>query len=102
MQSTSASGKPMIFITARVHPGESPAQYVCQGLLDLLVGDSEEAVKLRSLFVFKVVPMLNPDGVFLGNYRCSYLGDDLNRHWLHPSDWAHREISATKALLMKV
>ena len=34
--------------------------------------------------------------------RCSYLGDDLNRHWLQPSAWAHREISATKELLMKV
>jgi hypothetical protein len=28
----------------------------------------------------QIVPMLNPDGVFLGNYRTSYLGDDLNRH----------------------
>jgi len=25
-----AGGKPMVFITARVHPGESPAQFVCQ------------------------------------------------------------------------
>lgn len=28
--SKSSGGRPMIFITARVHPGESPAQYVCQ------------------------------------------------------------------------
>jgi len=30
------------------------------------------------------VPMLNPDGVFLGNYRCNSLGLDLNRLWHTP------------------
>ena len=25
------------------------------------------------------VPMLNPDGVFVGNYRCNALGLDLSR-----------------------
>jgi len=34
---------------------------------------------LRDLYVFKIVPMLNPDGVIIGNYRCSLVGDDLNR-----------------------
>ena len=29
----------------------------------------------------KVVPMLNPDGVINGNYRCSLAGVDLNRVW---------------------
>lgn len=31
--------------------------------------------------VLQVVPMLNPDGVFLGNYRCNSVGLDLNRLW---------------------
>jgi murein tripeptide amidase MpaA len=29
--------------------------------------------------VFKVVPMVNPDGVVFGNYRTSLSGKDLNR-----------------------
>ena len=37
---------------------------------------------LRDHFVFKIVPMLNPDGVVNGNYRCSLSGQDLNRQWL--------------------
>jgi murein tripeptide amidase MpaA len=27
----------------------------------------------------KIVPMLNPDGVFIGNYRTGIIGDDFNR-----------------------
>jgi murein tripeptide amidase MpaA len=49
------------------------------GILDYLVGDTEGARYLRNHFVFKIVPMLNPDGVFVGNYRCSLSGLDLNR-----------------------
>ncbi len=33
--------------------------------------DDEGARYLRNNFVFKIVPMLNPDGVIVGNYRCS-------------------------------
>lgn len=29
--------------------------------------------------------MMNPDGVILGNYRCSLAGFDLNRVWEAPS-----------------
>ena len=46
--------------------------------------------------------MLNPDGVYLGNYRCSLMGFDLNRHWHDPSPWAHPTLHATKQLVMKL
>ena len=36
---------------------------------------------LRDMFIFKIVPMLNPDGVIVGNYRCSLAGRDLNRNY---------------------
>ncbi|CAH8497859.1 unnamed protein product [Dicrocoelium dendriticum] len=91
-----------VFITARVHPGETPSSYVCQGFIDFMVSDHPLAQELRYHLIFKVVPMLNPDGVFLGNYRCSLLGFDLNRQWRNPSQWAHPEIHATKLLLMKL
>ena len=50
-----------------------------KGVLDYLTSDSLQAVALREKFVFKIVPMLNPDGVIVGNYRCSLAGGDLNR-----------------------
>jgi murein tripeptide amidase MpaA len=60
-----------VVLTSRVHPGESNASYIMQGILDYLVSDDEGARYLRNNFVFKIVPMLNPDGVIVGNYRCS-------------------------------
>lgn len=68
-----------IVITGRVHPGESNASYIVEGMLTFLASNDEVARYLRNNFVFKIIPMLNPDGVLVGNYRCSLSGLDLNR-----------------------
>ncbi|KAL0490549.1 cytosolic carboxypeptidase [Acrasis kona] len=70
-----------VVISARVHPGESNASWMMKGVIDFLTGPSLDAKILRDNFVFKIVPMLNPDGVINGNYRCSLAGFDLNRRW---------------------
>ena len=46
----------------RVHPGETNASWMMKGVIDFLTGPSLDARLLRDNFVFKVVPMLNPDG----------------------------------------
>jgi len=71
--------KKLIILSARVHPGETPASWMMRGILEFLTGESNDAKILRSLFIFKIVPMLNPDGVIYGNNRCSLSGVDLNR-----------------------
>lgn len=68
-----------IILSSRVHPGESNASYMMEGTLEYLVSEEEGARYLRDNFVFKIIPMLNPDGVIVGNYRCSLSGLDLNR-----------------------
>lgn len=68
-----------IILTARVHPGESNASWMMKGVIDFLVSDEQKAEFLRNNYVFKIIPMLNPDGVIVGNYRCSLVGQDLNR-----------------------
>ncbi|XP_053175926.1 cytosolic carboxypeptidase 2 [Scomber japonicus] len=73
--------KKAVVVTARVHPGETNGSWMMEGFLDFLLGDSADAQLLRDTFVFKVVPMLNPDGVIVGNYRCSLAGRDLNRNY---------------------
>ncbi|KAK3852938.1 hypothetical protein Pcinc_040492 [Petrolisthes cinctipes] len=58
--------KEVVLLTSRVHPGESNASWVLEGALELLLGDTPVAQTLRSNFIFKVVPMLNPEGVIHG------------------------------------
>ncbi|XP_019764903.2 cytosolic carboxypeptidase 6 [Dendroctonus ponderosae] len=79
----------IVFIMARIHPGETPASFVCQGLLELLISSNSIASILRDNVTFKVIPMLNPDGVFLGNYRSTVMGTDLNRSWHVANQWLH-------------
>lgn len=88
-------------ITGRVHPGESNASFIVEGIIRYLLTDEEAAAKLRNTFVFKIVPMLNPDGVIIGNYRCSLAGNDLNRQWKNPSPRLHPEIYAVKEMFIK-
>lgn len=94
------SQKQTIFLTGRVHPGESNASFMVQGAIDfLLQKNNKEAKMLREQFIFKIVPMLNPDGVVNGHYRCNYTGADLNRRWPNPSKLLHPTIYYTKKLV---
>lgn len=43
--------------------------------------------------------MMNPDGVFLGNYRSNAMGSDLNRSWHISNPWCHPTIKAVLALI---
>ena len=55
---------------------------------------------MRRELLFLIVPMLNPDGVVLGNYRGSLAAVDLNRRWAKPSARHHPTIYALKKLLI--
>ena len=90
-----------IIICSRVHPGESNASFIMEGFLEFIVSNEKEAKVLRDLFVFKVIPMLNPDGVIVGNYRTSLSGFDLNRQWVNPDKLLSPEIFAMKQMVKK-
>ena len=89
--------KRVIFLTGRVHPGETPGSHVLNGLIRFLLDTTDPlASLLRDTFVFKIVPMLNPDGVMRGNFRCDSRGVNLNRMYLNPSQDLHPTIFALK------
>ncbi|KAH0576699.1 Zinc carboxypeptidase domain-containing protein [Spironucleus salmonicida] len=71
----------IIFVTARIHPGETQSSYIMEGFLNYILSQSSKAILIRQNYIIKIIPMLNPDGVILGNYRCNYAGFDLNRKW---------------------
>ena len=94
--------RPVVAITGRVHPGETPASFVVQGFLNFCTSKAEEAVYLRKVVDIFVVPMLNPDGVFVGNYRTDSTGVDLNRRWDAPNKEMEPSLYYTKELLKKI
>ncbi len=47
----------------------------------LLNKDDLRSQLLLKLFTFKIVPMLNPDGVYNGHYRMDTYGQNLNRYY---------------------
>ncbi|MEZ6017667.1 MAG: M14-type cytosolic carboxypeptidase [Planctomycetota bacterium] len=70
-----------VWVQARQHPAECGSSWTCEAFLRWLIGDSASARALREHAVVQVLPMVNPDGVALGNYRTNFAGLDLNRQW---------------------
>lgn len=65
--------RPAIVVTGRIHPGEANASHAMQGFIDFITSpDNVQAYLLRKMFVFKIVPMLNPGILFLV-YRVSQM-----------------------------
>lgn len=75
----------MIIITGRVHPGETNGSWLVHGIIKFLLSKDKIADLLRKRTIFKIVPMINPDGVTIGNTRCSFIGKDVNRLFGHPN-----------------
>lgn len=72
--------KKYIFISCRVHPCETPSSFVLEGLLKSLLNKNDATSRiLLQRFVFVIIPMLNPDGVYKGHYRCDTNGKDLDK-----------------------
>eukprot|EP00756_Hemistasia_phaeocysticola_P013248 Hpha_TRINITY_DN15262_c1_g12::TRINITY_DN15262_c1_g12_i1::g.64303::m.64303 len=96
-------GKKIVMLTARVHPGESAASYCIDGVIQLLLArDDPRGAALRENFVFKIIPMLNPDGVVRGHYRTDTLGVNLNRVYETPCDTLHPTICAARRLFLSL
>ena len=64
--------KPIVFISGRSQPGETPSSFLMNGLLKFLTDKKDPRAEiLRKAFVFKIIPMINVDGVGRGFYRYS-------------------------------
>ncbi|CAD2084601.1 zinc-carboxypeptidase, putative [Plasmodium vinckei lentum] len=91
--------KEIIFLTCRVHPGETNASYAMHGFLSFIISNNIYANILRTNYIFIIIPMLNIDGVILGHNRFCSNGFDLNRQWDKPIYYLHPTIYTAKSLL---
>jgi murein tripeptide amidase MpaA len=73
-----------------------------EGLVKALTEDTPRAQFLRRNVKFRVVPMLNPDGVVAGNYRTGYTGKDFNRLFTCPDEELHPEVHSLKEEVAKM
>lgn len=94
--------KTYIVITARMHSAETAGSYKVQGIVKFLVSSDPVAESLRRNHIFLIVPLVNPDGVLLGNNRCSLAGNDMNRCWGSPDKFQEPVIHKLKSKLAEI
>jgi hypothetical protein len=75
------TGKIVVLITALQHAGEYSSGFIVEGLVNFLLSNNPDAVKARKESIYKIVPMLNPDGIFHGMTRYNANHEDLNSEW---------------------
>lgn len=75
------AGKKVVWLISRQHPWETATSFTMEGALRFLISDDATARKLRGETIFKLMPMMNPDGVVRGDSRFNVNGYDTNRQW---------------------
>ena len=85
-----------------MHPGEIVASHVMNGILKFLCSDDPRAALCRKHFVFKIVPIINVDGVYRGFARCDTNGVNLNRLYVNPNLNDAPQIYAIKELITDI
>jgi hypothetical protein len=75
------AGKKTLWLQARQHAWEAGTSHVMEGALRFLISGDERAREVRRRVVFKLMPMMDPDGAADGKVRFNANGYDVNRHW---------------------
>jgi murein tripeptide amidase MpaA len=55
----------------RQHSGETHSSFIIHGLVNFLLSRTREAHQMRKDYDWWILPMVNPDGIVIGNYRCN-------------------------------
>lgn len=72
-----------------------------EGIIQYLLSQNQTAKDLLDNYVFKIVPMVNSDGVIHGNTRAELCGMDPNRKWQDPSPTLQPIIFALKKAIFR-
>ena len=93
--------KKVIYIQARLHAAETHGSLIMRNIIRELTQNQDRYDQVLHSHIIKLVPMVNPDGVVIGNSRSSLAGVDLNRRWSNPSSIMHPEVYFLKSTMAK-
>ncbi len=91
------AGKKRIWIHAGIHPSENTGYFMVEGLVDLLLSSDPDSFNLLGNSIINIIPMANPDGVVLGNYRTNSFSDNIENNWFAPYTNSEASIAAMRA-----
>lgn len=80
--------KDMLWIIARQHAFEVPANYFTEGLIEYFLSNDSLANFFRKQYIAYIVPMMDVDNVAEGKSGRSQLPVDFNRDWRDSAHWA--------------
>jgi len=75
-----------LVLIARQHTGETHSSFILHGFFNKLLQKDLLSHKLRETYEIWILPIVNPDGVVIGNYRSNLQGKDMNRHFFADDD----------------
>lgn len=79
---TSGLPKKTVWIHARTHPAETGPSFLLEGFIRAALAEDALGRTLRQRYIVKIMPMLNVDGVILGNYRTNATSINLENQWV--------------------
>ena len=91
--------KDVIVLLTRQHPPEITGYFAFQSFLKTILNDSDLSNTFLNKYHVLAFPIMNPDGVDLGNWRHNTGGIDTNRDW---SVYKQPEIKRTVKYITKV
>ncbi len=89
--------KRAVWVIGRQHPAEVGGSWKGEGLLRWSLGDDPQAAEFRRRASLYMIPFMNPDGVWNGNYRVNVAGANLNREWENPDPATAPSVAAAAA-----
>ena len=91
---TNSNAKEWVVVLGRLHPPEVTGALALLPFVEYLLANNTLANDFRKKYNLLIIPNVNPDGVFAGNWRHNANGIDLNRDWINFSQVETQQIHA--------